>query len=125
MGASFVLIVLFMAVYYRRLGMVANLCLVVTAVLIYATLSVFDATITLPGLAGLVLTIGMAVDTNILSLIHIFARLAGHHGVEPLLVNVSEITSDHALSLTTGPKVSDSDLKHRLQGCLLYTSRCV
>ncbi len=66
MAASFVLIVLFMAVYYRRLGTVANLCLVVTGVLIYATLSVFGATVTLPGLAGLVLTIGMAVDTNIL-----------------------------------------------------------
>ncbi len=66
MASSFALIVLFMAVYYRRLGVVANLCLVVTAVLIYATLSVFGAIVTLPGLAGLVLTIGMAVDTNIL-----------------------------------------------------------
>jgi SecD/SecF fusion protein len=63
---SFLAIVLFMAVYYRRLGNVANLCLAVTAILIFATLSIFSATITLPGLAGLVLSIGMAVDTNIL-----------------------------------------------------------
>jgi SecD/SecF fusion protein len=66
MVASFFAIVLFMAVYYRRLGHVANLCLAVTAILIFATLSIFSATITLPGLAGLVLSIGMAVDTNIL-----------------------------------------------------------
>ena len=66
MLASFVAIVLFMAIYYRRLGNVANLCLAVTAILIFATLSVFSATVTLPGLAGLVLSIGMAVDTNIL-----------------------------------------------------------
>ncbi len=66
MIASFFAIVLFMAVYYRRLGHVANLCLAVTAILIFATLSIFSATITLPGLAGLVLSIGMAVDTNIL-----------------------------------------------------------
>ncbi len=66
MLASFVLIIAFMAWYYKRLGMVANLCLFVTAFLVLATLSIFSATITLPGLAGLVLTIGMAVDTNIL-----------------------------------------------------------
>ncbi len=66
MLASFLAIVLFMAVYYRRLGNVANLCLAVTAILIFATLSIFSATVTLPGLAGLVLSIGMAVDTNIL-----------------------------------------------------------
>ena len=63
--------VAFMWVYYRRLGTVANLCLLCTALLIVATLSIFDATITLPGLAGLVLIIGMAVDTNIL----IFERI--------------------------------------------------
>lgn len=63
---SAALIVLFMAAYYRSLGWVANACLLVTAFLTWATLSVFGATLTLPGLAGLVLTIGMAVDTNIL-----------------------------------------------------------
>ena len=72
MALSFFAIVLFMQVYYgRRLGTVANLCLVATTFFIWAILSVFSATITLPGLAGLVLTIGMAVDTNIL----IFERI--------------------------------------------------
>jgi SecD/SecF fusion protein len=66
MIASFFAIAVFMWVYYRRLGNVANLCLAVTCVLIFATLAIFSATVTLPGLAGLVLSIGMAVDTNIL-----------------------------------------------------------
>jgi SecD/SecF fusion protein len=82
MAASFVLIVLFMAVYYRRLGTVANLCLVVTGMLIYATLSVFGATVTLPGLAGLVLTIGMAVDTNILVFERIREELREEKGLQ-------------------------------------------
>ena len=68
---STALIVIFMAIYYRRLGLVANACLAVTGALIFCTLAVFGATVTLPGLAGLVLTIGMAVDTNIL----IFERI--------------------------------------------------
>ena len=71
MGVSFVAIVLFMFWYYRGLGLVANLCLVATTYLIWAIMSMFNATVTLPGLAGLVLTIGMAVDTNIL----IFERI--------------------------------------------------
>ena len=72
MAVSFVAIVIFMQLYYgRRLGTVANLCLLATTFVIWAILSVFGATVTLPGLAGLVLTIGMAVDTNIL----IFERI--------------------------------------------------
>jgi protein-export membrane protein SecD/preprotein translocase SecF subunit len=69
--AAFLAIIGFMWIYYRRMGTVANICLVVTAVLIFAILSIFNATITLPGFAGLVLIIGMAVDTNIL----IFERI--------------------------------------------------
>jgi SecD/SecF fusion protein len=66
MLVSAALIVAFMAAYYRTLGWVANACLAVTGILSWTTLSVFGATMTLPGMAGLVLTIGMAVDTNIL-----------------------------------------------------------
>ncbi len=71
MGVSFALIVFFMWIYYRRLGTVANLCLIATTFFVWSTLSIFGATVTLPGLAGLVLIIGMAVDTNIL----IFERI--------------------------------------------------
>jgi SecD/SecF fusion protein len=81
MIASFLAIVAFMALYYRRLGTVANLCLVVTSFLIFATLSLFNATVTLPGLAGLVLSIGMAVDTNILVFERIREELAKDKGL--------------------------------------------
>jgi preprotein translocase subunit SecD len=65
------LLVLFMLVYYRLSGLVANLALVLNVVLLLAVLSLFEATLTLPGMAGIVLTVGMAVDSNVL----IFERI--------------------------------------------------
>ncbi len=75
------LIVGFMWLYYRRLGTVANLCLIFTTFFIWCTLSIFDATVTLPGLAGLVLTIGLAVDTNILIFERIRVELLEEKGI--------------------------------------------
>ncbi|MBL8954812.1 MAG: protein translocase subunit SecD [Myxococcaceae bacterium] len=60
------LVVLFMALYYRVSGMVADVALVLNAALILAGLSLFSATLTLPGIAGFVLTLGIAVDANVL-----------------------------------------------------------
>jgi len=60
------LVVLFMGVYYRTFGMIANLVLVVNLVMIVAVLGLLGATLTLPGIAGMVLTLGMAVDANVL-----------------------------------------------------------
>jgi preprotein translocase subunit SecD len=68
---GFALILLFMAVYYRKAGVVASVILLVNLVLILACLSMVGATLTLPGLAGLALTIGMAVDSNVI----IFERI--------------------------------------------------
>ena len=65
------LVVLFMALYYRVFGLVADLVLVVNLVLIIAVLSLLQATLTMPGIAGIVLTVGMAVDANVL----IFERI--------------------------------------------------
>jgi len=61
-----VLVVLFMAVYYLWAGIVADIALVVNALLVLAALAYFNATLTLPGIAGLILTVGMAVDANVL-----------------------------------------------------------
>ncbi len=60
-----------MAIYYKVFGMVANLALTFNLVMIVAVLSMLQATLTLPGIAGIVLTIGMAVDANVL----IFERI--------------------------------------------------
>jgi preprotein translocase subunit SecD len=65
------LVVIFMALYYRVFGLVADLVLIVNLVMIVAVLSLLQATLTMPGIAGIVLTVGMAVDANVL----IFERI--------------------------------------------------
>lgn len=68
---GFVLVLLFMSLYYRVFGLVANVALALNLVLIVSILSMLQATLTLPGIAGIVLTVGMAVDANVL----IFERI--------------------------------------------------
>jgi preprotein translocase subunit SecD len=68
---GFVVVMVFMALYYRVFGLIANLALGANLVLIVAVLSMVQATLTLPGIAGIVLTVGMAVDANVL----IFERI--------------------------------------------------
>ena len=60
------LIIIFMLAYYRKLGLYANIALVVNLILLVALMSLLGATLTLPGIAGIVLTLGMAVDANVL-----------------------------------------------------------
>ena len=77
--ASLVFIGFFMVMYYKKSGMVAIFSLVLNIFVVMACLSAFGATLTLPGLAGLALTVGMAVDSNVL----IFERIREEfrHGV--------------------------------------------
>ena len=74
---GFVLVLLFMIVYYKSFGLIANVALTVNLVLIMAILSLMQATLTLPGIAGIVLTVGMAVDANVL----IFERIREELGL--------------------------------------------
>lgn len=60
------LIIVFMWAYYRKLGLLANIALIVNLMLLVALMSFIGATLTLPGIAGIVLTLGMAVDANVL-----------------------------------------------------------
>jgi len=69
LGLALVLIA--MVVFYRLFGMVANIALVANLVILIALMSIIGATLTLPGIAGIVLTVGMAVDANVL----IFSRI--------------------------------------------------
>jgi preprotein translocase subunit SecD len=64
-------VVVFMLLYYRLSGLIADVALVLNLVILLASMAAFGATLTLPGIAGIALTIGMAVDTNIL----IFERI--------------------------------------------------
>ena len=68
---GFTLVVLFMTLYYRVFGIAANISLLLNLVLITGIMSLLGATLTLPGIAGIVLTVGMAVDANVL----IFSRI--------------------------------------------------
>jgi len=66
LALGFVLVVLFMIVYYGMAGVIADIALVGNLFLILAIMSLFGATLTLPGMAGIVLTVGMAVDANVI-----------------------------------------------------------
>jgi preprotein translocase subunit SecD len=68
---GFVLVLVFMAIYYRVFGLIADLALFANMVLLISLLSMLGATLTMPGIAGIVLTVGMAVDANVL----IFERI--------------------------------------------------
>ena len=68
---GFSLVILFMALYYKVFGLAANVSLVINLVLITGVMSLLGASLTLPGIAGIVLTVGMAVDANVL----IFSRI--------------------------------------------------
>lgn len=70
-GLGFILVLLYMLLYYRGFGLVANVALTINLILLIACMSILSATLTLPGIAGIVLTVGMAVDANVL----IFERI--------------------------------------------------
>lgn len=65
------LVLVFMIVYYKVFGVIADICLTMNMIVLVATMSLLGATLTLPGIAGIVLTVGMAVDANVL----IFSRI--------------------------------------------------
>lgn len=64
--SGFVLVFIFMIIYYRRAGIIANIALVTNIFIIISVMAMFGATLTLPGMAGIVLTVGMAVDANVI-----------------------------------------------------------
>ncbi|MCE2423564.1 MAG: protein translocase subunit SecD [Pseudomonadales bacterium] len=70
-ATGFVLVLIFMAIYYKVFGLIANVALTLNLVILVAVMSLLQATLTLPGIAGIVLTVGMAVDANVL----IFSRV--------------------------------------------------
>ena len=71
LAIGFVLVVIFMFIKYRILGLITNITLIINLLLLLGILTLFEATLTLPGIAGIILTVGMAVDANVL----IFERI--------------------------------------------------
>ena len=68
---GFILVILFMMFKYKIFGLIANIALITNLFLLIGILTLFEATLTLPGIAGIILTVGMAVDANVL----IFERI--------------------------------------------------
>jgi len=95
---GFLAVILFMAVYYRAFGLIANVALLSNLVFIVAMLSILGASLTLPGIAGIVLTVGMAVDANVLIFERIREELADgaspqtaiHSGYEKALSSITD-----------------------------------
>jgi preprotein translocase subunit SecD len=105
------LVVALMAVYYGVFGLIANVALVVNVVLILACMSVLQSTLTLPGIAGIILTIGTAVDSNVL--IYERIREEARNGRTPL----SAISSGFDEALRT---IVDSNLTTLIAALALF-----
>ncbi len=95
---GFLAVIVFMGIYYRWFGIIANLALFSNLVFIVALLSLLQASLTLPGIAGIVLTVGMAVDANVLIFERIREELAAgnppqasiHSGYEKALSSIAD-----------------------------------
>lgn len=109
---GFLLVVLFMGLYYRGLGLVADLALGMNLVLIVAILSLLGATLTLPGIAGMVLTVGMAVDANVLIFERIREELRNGVGVQ------SSIHAGYDRALTT---ILDANMTTLIVAIVLFS----
>ncbi len=105
------LVIIFMAVYYKFSGMLANLALIGNIVLLTAIMAAFHATLTLPGIAGIVLTIGMAVDANVL----IFERIREEIRLGRTPKMAIEAGYKNAMS-----SVVDSNLTTLIAGLILF-----
>ncbi|MDR0328267.1 MAG: protein translocase subunit SecD, partial [Planctomycetaceae bacterium] len=103
--------VIFMIFYYRLAGCIASFCVITNTVLIVAAMLMFRAAFTLPGLAGLVLTIGMAVDANILIFERIREELAGGASLKMAVRN------GYAKAFSA---IFDSNLTTIIAGCILF-----
>ncbi len=108
---GFALVVLFMVLYYRVFGLVADIALITNLVLITALLSMLQASLTLPGIAGIVLTVGMAVDANVL----IFERIREElkNGNSPQ----ASITAGYEKALST---IADANITTLIAAVVLF-----
>ena len=105
------LVVLFMIVYYRVFGVIAVVALTANLVLLVAVMSLLSATLTLPGIAGIVLTVGMAVDANVL----IFARIR-----EELAAGTSNQLAIHSGFERAVTTILDANITTLIVAVILY-----
>ena len=104
-------IFLFMIVYYKLGGLLANAALILNVLFVFAILALFQASLTLPGIAGIVLTMGMAVDANII----IFERMREERRLGKSAKSIVESGYGHAMSA-----IIDSNLTTLIAGIVLF-----
>ncbi len=104
-------VVAFMVIYYRASGVIANIVLLMNVILVLAALALFNATLTLPGIAGIVLTMGMAVDANVL----IFERIREEFRTGKSVY--ASIQAGYERALTT---ILDANITTFLTGLILF-----
>jgi preprotein translocase subunit SecD len=110
-SVGLLLVLVFMALYYRGFGLIANAALLANLVLLLAIMSIIGATLTLPGIAGIVLTLGMAVDANVL----IFERIR-----EELRLGVPPLSSIQKGFHGAFNTIIDSNLTTLIAGLVLF-----
>jgi preprotein translocase subunit SecD len=110
--SGFLLVVLFMIMYYRTAGVVADVALLLNVILVLGILAGFGATLTLPGIAGIVLTIGMAVDANVL----IFDRVREEQATGKTLRAAINAGYEESLSA-----ILDANITTFFVGVILYS----
>ncbi len=108
---GFAAVVVFMSLYYKVFGLIANLAVLLNLVLLVALLSLLQASLTLPGIAGLVLTVGMAVDANVLINERIREEL--RNGNSPQ----ASITAGYDKAFAT---IADANLTTLIAGVVLF-----
>ncbi|WP_420416984.1 protein translocase subunit SecD [Pacificispira sp.] len=106
-----ILVIVYMTASYGRFGVYANIALILNLILIIGILSALGATLTLPGIAGIVLTVGMAVDANVL----IFERIREEAGLGRTVMNAVE--AGYKRALTT---IIDANLTTLIAAVLLF-----
>jgi preprotein translocase subunit SecD len=109
--SGFVLVVIFMVIYYGIGGVIANVALITNIFIIIAVMAMFGATLTLPGMAGIVLTVGMAVDANVI----ISERIREHLKLGASIPKAIEDGYNNAMSA-----ILDANITTLLVAVILY-----
>ena len=111
LAIGFLLVIFYMLYKYRKLGIIADLALIVNLVLLLGVLTILEATLTLPGIAGIILTVGMAVDANVL----IFERIKEEMKVEKSNIHAFDIGYKRAQSA-----VLDANITTLISAVILF-----
>ena len=108
---GFLLVIFYMFLKYRFLGIIANLALIINLILLLGILTILEATLTLPGIAGIILTVGMAVDANVL----IFERIKEEMNTEKSAIHAFDMGYKRAQSA-----VLDANITTLISAIILF-----